>query len=219
MSKYRFCYAKKDEVKYVSHLDFIRTVERAMKRAHFRVAHSQGFNPHPQMAVAVPLSVGLTSQCEYMDIAFDEPMDLKELKERFNAALPDGFHILQIKDLEKEELAKFKYIDLGEYEIYVEYDGNTLPDVEKFMAQEEIVIAKKSKKNVADVDIKPLIHEFTMKEQTDTILTFFAKTATGQVNLKPQLIIEALCKYQPEFHGEFLSARRLKLISTEEVCF
>ena len=220
MSKYRFCYAKEDGVKYVSHLDFIRTVERAMKRGHFPVAHSQGFNPHPSMAVAVPLSVGLTSKCEYMDIGFDEPMDnLEELKERFNAVLPEGFHILEIKDLEKEELAKFKFIDIGEYEIYVEYDGKTLPDIEKFMGQEEIVIPKRSKKGLSDVDIKPLIHEFYIKEQNDFSLIFFAKIAAGQVNLKPQLIITALCKYQPEFHGEFLSARRLKLISSEKVCF
>ncbi len=215
--KYRFRYQKKDEVKYVSHLDFIRVVERAMKRAHLPVAYSQGFNPHPLMAVAVPLSVGVTSQYDLMDIAFEEPQNIEDLIKKFNKALPDGFRILEAKEL--GDLAKFKYIDTAKYEIYVEYDDKTLPDLDAFMAQETILIEKKSKRSLKEVDIKPLIHEVRLEKSEGNVLTLYAVLAAGQVNVKPALLVEAIGKYQPDFSGEYLSACRLELYASQETCF
>lgn len=215
--KYRFLYSKEDPVKFVSHLDFIRVVERAMKRAHLPVAHSLGFNPHPLMAVAVPLSVGVTSECDLMDIAFEEIQDTDSLKQKFNEALPDGFRIKEIKDI--GDLAKFKYIDTASYRIRVEYDGKHVPDMEKFMSQESIFIEKKSKRALKEVDIKPLIHTVKLLSCEDNTITIAATLAAGQINVKPSLLIEAIQKYQPEFTGGYLSACRTALYSSQETCF
>jgi radical SAM-linked protein len=61
-------YTKEERVKYISHLDFLRLVQRAIRRADIPVAYSQGFNPHPRLSFASALAVGVTSEGEYLDI-------------------------------------------------------------------------------------------------------------------------------------------------------
>ena len=71
MSKYVIKYSRGDEVKYISHLDFVRFIHRVIRRANLPMEFSQGFNPHPVMTVAMPLSVGVTASGELMKIGFD----------------------------------------------------------------------------------------------------------------------------------------------------
>ena len=66
MSNYVLKYKRDERVKYISHLDFVRLFHRTVRRAGVSFLYSQGFNPHPIMTVAMPLSVGVTSDCEYL---------------------------------------------------------------------------------------------------------------------------------------------------------
>ena len=93
-SNYYLRYERDERVKYVSHLDFVRVFGRAIRRAHIPVAYSEGFNPHPLLGFALPLSVGYTSECEIIEITLSEEMAPEELKERLNDVLPDGIRIL-----------------------------------------------------------------------------------------------------------------------------
>ena len=65
MSNYVLKYSRGEEVKYISHLDFVRMFHRAVRRAGLPMSYSHGFNPHPVMTVAMPLSVGVTSDVQY----------------------------------------------------------------------------------------------------------------------------------------------------------
>lgn len=68
LSRIRIKYIKGEQVKYISHLDILRTLNRVLKRAELPVAYSQGYNPHPLVSFGLPLSVGVTSEAEYADI-------------------------------------------------------------------------------------------------------------------------------------------------------
>ena len=70
-------YTKGEKVKYISHLDFMRLVQRALRRAEIPVAYSKGFNPHPRLSFASALAVGTTSDGEYLDIILEKEMDPK----------------------------------------------------------------------------------------------------------------------------------------------
>ena len=68
---YRLKYAKSENARYISHLDFVRVLNRTIKRSNLPVTYTEGFNPHPVMVVAMPIGVGATSEDEYIDIDFD----------------------------------------------------------------------------------------------------------------------------------------------------
>ena len=93
MSNYVLKYSRGDEVKYISHLDFVRMFHRSVRRSGLPMSFSQGFNPHPIMTVAMPLSVGVTSDSEFMKIGFEGEFSEEEIKKALNSALPNGFSV------------------------------------------------------------------------------------------------------------------------------
>ena len=80
MNDYCLIYEKTDAAKYISHLDFVRVMGRMMRRASVPVAFSEGFNPHPLLVFALPLSVGYTSGCELMEFRLAEYMPPDEVE-------------------------------------------------------------------------------------------------------------------------------------------
>ena len=104
MSNYVIKYSRGDRVKYISHLDFVRMFHRTVRRAGLPFVFSQGFNPHPVMTVAVPLSVGVTADGEYMKVGFDTELSESEIAAELNRALPDGFCVRAVKRVEGKEL-------------------------------------------------------------------------------------------------------------------
>ena len=89
----RIKFTKEGNAKYISHLDLIRTIQRAARRAGVPVEYSKGFNPHSKIAYGPALAVGISSSGEYMDMDLKEYMEETELVGRLNAALPDGIGV------------------------------------------------------------------------------------------------------------------------------
>ena len=90
----RMKYKKGRRLCYISHLDTLRTFIRACRRAKLPLSYSQGFNPHPLISFLMPLSLGFTSECEYVDIGLEGEISADEAIARLNAALPDGFLVV-----------------------------------------------------------------------------------------------------------------------------
>ena len=75
MSETRIQFIKTDRARYISHLDLMRTFQRAFLRADLHVRHTEGFNPHAYVSIALPLSVGFSSQCEILEFGLPEGED------------------------------------------------------------------------------------------------------------------------------------------------
>jgi len=86
--------AKGQPVKFISHLDWMRAIARALRRARLPVAYSAGYNPHPRLAYGPPLSVGNTSETELVAATLTEAVDPGTFQERLAAALPPGIRVL-----------------------------------------------------------------------------------------------------------------------------
>ena len=84
-------FKKGEQVRFVSHLDVQRMFQRSFRRAGIPVAYSQGFNPHPLTSFATALSVGCSSDAEWIDVKLDRDMSLTEFSMKLNSALPNGF--------------------------------------------------------------------------------------------------------------------------------
>lgn len=96
MSELRFKFCRSGDSKYFSHLDMMRMFQRAFRRAEIPVAYSQGFNPHPEFVIGMPLSVGVESDCEYVDIKLEEPVE--DFVGKMNKALPENIRVLETKE-------------------------------------------------------------------------------------------------------------------------
>lgn len=90
----RVKYSKTGAMKFLSHLELITLLSRAVKRASIPVKYSLGFHPHPKFSFATALSVGVESVAEYLDIEVSPDFDAQMLKRALNESLPAGISVL-----------------------------------------------------------------------------------------------------------------------------
>lgn len=186
LNKYYIKYEKIGKSRYISHLDFLRTIGRAMRRAGLPLKYSEGFNPHPLVSFASPLSVGITSSCELFSIELTTKISVDELLNGLNASLVP---IIKIAEVSLEPI-DFKSITWADYEITPE---NSITDeqIKMFLLNDEIIMDKKTKKGIKETNIREYINRIS--QDGDKILMTLS---TGDnANLKPMLAIEAINKY------------------------
>lgn len=189
---YRLGYTKGERVKYISHLDFLRCVNRSFKRAKVPVKYSQGFNPHILLNIGLPCPVGVSSICEELDIELTTPMENDEIIKRMNSSLPDAIKVLWCK--RKENEPDFYDIEYARYSINFSSDKDF--DTDAFSKENEIMIEKKSKRGMKEVNIKDFIAELKISKIDDG--KYFADaiiSAGNKLNLKPDLLVSALSSY------------------------
>jgi len=153
MDKNRFRYSKTGKAIYISHLDLMAVMQRSLIRAEVNLKYSEGFNPHPYMSVALPLSIGTESLCELMDVrvADAELPDINLLK------LPDGIKILEIYFPERK-FSEISWIEVSGILYYdKKADADILLSLKERFAQKSIVIPKRTKRGYKDLDIAPYI--------------------------------------------------------------
>ena len=150
-SSVRVKFSKMGSLQFISHLDLNRTMKTVMIRAGIPIKYSEGFNPHPKMVFALPLSVGTESVTEYLDFKITTPISEKELTEKLNSAFPEEMRVLDAY----EPSTKFTDIKYAEYVLENEEDFSL-----QALENESIVILKKTKSGEKETDIKPLIKSY-----------------------------------------------------------
>lgn len=193
--KARIKFRKFGAMKFIGHLDIMRYFEKAMRRADIPIAFTGGYSPHMIMSFANPLGVGVTSDGEYFDIELTEPISSEKAVKQLNETMVEGMEIVsfvEIPDTKKE--TGMSIVVAADYLSSVkhgEFPADWKEKVNAFLNQEQIVICKKTKKSEKDVDIKPMIYKFEVREDA-----VYMMVATGSVeNLKPGLVMEAFTKY------------------------
>ena len=94
MSKLRLLFVKEGTAAYISHLDLLRTVQRAFPRTELEIKHSQGFHPHPIISIVLPLPGAQSSDCELLDFEVTQDTDGSGIAEKLNEGLPEGLRVL-----------------------------------------------------------------------------------------------------------------------------
>ncbi len=209
LSKYILKYGRDERVKYISHLDFVRMFHRSVRRSGIPFLFSQGFNPHPIMTVAMPLSVGVTAEGEYMKVGFDKDITDEDIK-KLGDNLPRGFFI---SDWWREgEGISISDLDRADYVVSVEVPKDFSGDVTSVMSKNELVVMKKTKSGVKPSDIRPYIYSLEVAEQGEGyIILNMCLAASNTYNLKPESVIDAMCEYVPGFSKTFMKVHRVTL--------
>jgi len=187
-------YTKDDTIKYISHLDLVRTIQRALRRGNIPITYTQGFNPHPKLAFAAPLSVGITSQGEYMDVSLEEPMNPHDFCCKMNKVLPKGIEFLKAVETEHNTPSLMSLVERAEYDIHI-FKPN--PEIERhlenFINQREIIAEKHGKKGSKLLDIKEMIHRFQVKEvNSQEAIINVILSAGSEKSLNPELLLNTI---------------------------
>ena len=96
VQRVRLEYAKRGRLRFSSHRDFQRALERAIRRAGIPIAFSAGFSPHPRISYANSAPTGAASEAEYVELALTESVDVEAIRSALDAALPEGFDVLRV---------------------------------------------------------------------------------------------------------------------------
>ena len=208
MDKLRLRFAKTGRAVYISHLDLMRTMTRAFLRAGCRLKYSEGFNPHPKISIALPLSVGTQSICELMDFELIDNDLPDDMVHALNHQLPEGLMALEIYEPERKvKDLKWLWIE-GSFEYDDRRAEDVLPGLEKFFAQESIVISRKTKRGVSDSDIKPAIKELKFTVNGDSI-SLSGIISAQEPTLNPELLADALRQKCPNIAPDFAKFKRI----------
>ena len=212
--KLRLRFGKTGRAVYISHLDLMHTMQRAFSRAGYELKYSEGFNPHPQISIALPLSVGAESVCEIMDFRLRQEADPKEIPARLTAVMPEGIEVSECYE-QTRKVAELKYLEI---EGVFEYDDRDTAQMAKklreFYAADEIVITKKTKRGMGESDIKSAIRsiEFLPEEGQVRIK---AVISAQEPTLNPELLADALRQKAPEIAPDFAKFRRIETFDAQ----
>ena len=198
MSKYILKYNKTGYLKYISHLDLMRLFHRAFKRADIKLKYSNGYNPHPKMVIAQPLSLGYESTSEYLEIDTWEDFEEDIILSRLNSILPNGIEIKTCKILASFSKTLAALVEFAEYQIRIDYDDSIrFENLANFLSSPEILVEKyQHKSNTTKIiDIKPLIKSFGyIINDNNIIIDTIIRTGSSQ-NLNPEHFIQGVIKH------------------------
>jgi radical SAM-linked protein len=235
--KARIKFAKYGVIRFIGHLDLMRYFQKAVRRAGIDIAYSEGYNPHQIMSFASPLGLGITSDGEYLDIALNSDIDKDDIVNALNAQMVDGVKILDFVKLKDEAKKSMSKVAAADYVVKIKDDYLDASYIgkeeifkqkfEEFMAQDEIVILKKSKKTENEVNIKPMIIEYSFEDKlsaesvidnfNNKYYVYFKVQAGSVTNLKPELIMEAFRNYlNKEYNKYTYQVHRLDIYATDE---
>lgn len=210
MDKLRLLFSKTGRAVYISHLDLMRTMTRAFLRAGLRLKYSEGFNPHPNISIALPLSVGCESICEIMDFKLLEERAPDEILKLLSDQLPEGIEVIDVYEAQR----KVKELKWLRVEGRFEYDDRDIAamtsSLNEFFSRDSIVIRKKTKRGVGESDIKAAIKELSFEELGD-VVHMSGIISAQEPTLNPELISDALRQLAPEIAPDFAKFKRLEV--------
>lgn len=184
--------SKGEELRFLGHLDYLRTMERIVVRSGIPIAFSEGFNPHMKISLDSALGVGVTADPLYMELKLEKEISEEEIRARMEPQMPKGIAIHHILEAQQEwpKFVAFFNEDVYEMEGPVT-EGASREEAEKkiaeFNGRSSFLYKRVTPKKIREMDVKPMIME-PMKvriEKDRAYLTFsLIRSNTGSVQPK-----------------------------------
>lgn len=207
----RVKFRKYGSIRFIGHLDVMRYFQKAIRRAGIDITYSTGFSPHQIMSFASPLSVGLESNGEYMDIEVNSITSCEDIRNRLNEVAAPGIEVTSVIELPDSAGNAMASVAAASYT--VRFRDGRVPGLDIasalpiFLAKEKIPYTKVTKKGTREIDLKAGIYNVIWKDNAFSMLL----DASSAGNIKPIQLIEALLME----HGEELQENAL-LVTRED---
>jgi len=194
--RYLTKFTKEENIKFISHLDVLKTIQKNIRRAGLPIEYSQGFNPHMNTSIAQPLSVGVYSSGEYMDMVLTTEVNENEIVDKLNETAPSGIKYISAlaipyKEGEKKVPQAMALIDAARYTIKIKYSdvSNLEEEVGKLLEINEWNTVKKSKKGEREVNIRPLVKEFSFWVKDEFLIINVVISTGSREHLSADLLV------------------------------
>lgn len=216
MREVRLRFSKTGQAKYISHLDTNRVFSRAFARAKINLWYTQGFNPRPYMSFSLPLSLGVESFCENVDIRIIDDLTDEEIKVRVNDALPLGIRIVDVYD----DFMDCHDIVYSDYVYKFEFKDNelALEKIKAVLESDTIMAQKKAKQGkrrvLKETDIKQFIVKYNISIRDDNIILNIRLLAGPDKNLNPTLLFDTIIRLI-DMDYEWKSIGRINLLTKD----
>ena len=184
--KLRMQITKDRDIRFISHLEYVRTIERAIRRAKLPAAYSEGFNPHLKFSLASALGVGVVSYTEFVEIELAEPVEIEAAARALDKALPRGIRVLAADAVANNTAALMAEAAGASYVVILPYDKDITEAVANYNDAVELLFKKaapKRKEKFKEIDVKFYIPEIAVElKDGKTIFSFECKiTPTGSM--------------------------------------
>ncbi len=198
MLKLRMRFEKNDLLKYISHLDMMRTFARAMRRANLPLSFSQGFTPRPKIVFASALPVGVTSSGEYMDVEFEEEIEPEDVAARLNSVLPRGLFIKKVNHTQGHPALSSLNGALYLTDIIFNIDISKqilINGISDLLTEKCIIVEKSVRGKTKQFDIASLVYDIRLLSFAKGFAQLNMELSMGQEgNVTPQMVIMAFEK-------------------------
>ena len=212
MKTVRVRFEKTGRANYISHLDLNRTMTRALRRAAIPLWYTEGFNRHPYITFAAPLSLGFEGLRESMDFRLEEDMPMDELADRLNAVMPEGLRVVQAG----EARMKPGELEAARYRLTFSCPRKAL---EELLSQPALLVEKRTKKKeLKEIDIRPLLYDIRLSDTAEGACMEITLPSSGSQNINPTLLLQALRK-QPGMESVTCRVLRLDLLAKDGAPF
>lgn len=186
---YRFQYARRGVMRFIGQLEVNRLFSRAVRRAGLPMRYSQGYHPLPRMMFGPPPPVGVASEAEFLDLELARRLPPETIKEKLQAAMPEGLVILSADEMPMRTSPISAVITGFDYEVQPPEGSNFSWDRDRiadFLAQESVVIKQKREKGDREVDLRTRVRGLEAGE--DGRLRMGLRVAEGP-GVKPQEVV------------------------------
>lgn len=195
--KVRIKFSKHGALKFIGHLDIMRYFQKAFRRSGIDIAYTEGFSPHQVMSFAAPLGIGLESDGEYMDVELNSLESVEDVKARLNAQMAEGMEVLSVTLLPEKTGSAMAAVAAAGY--YIDFRSGYAPPqgwqsvIEEFLAVEHIMVEKRTKKSLLEIDLKPSIYDLKRSSYRGRDCLYLMVNASSAGNIKPAMVVVALC--------------------------
>jgi radical SAM-linked protein len=159
-------YAKRGKMRFASQLDVARSFERGVRRAELPIAYSVGFTPHPKISYAGGVPTGVASEAEYLSLTLTSRTEADAVRERLNAALPDGIHVIAVA--EDSGGLPASRLTVSEWQVALPSlpPDNVVPVVEDFLALTEAPVERLTSKGLRRMDARAAVVSLDVRQGT-----------------------------------------------------
>ncbi len=219
MQRIRARLGKMEQIKWISHLDYMRAIERSLRRSGLPLVYTQGFNPHPKFAAASALAVGVTSEGECFDFYLERPMRTMDFRRRMSQVLPTGIPIFEAVSVPLTEPALGAIVNAAWYTGCTRRDSDmTEKEVERLVLQvlssPQLPVKRQCKRGEKAVDIRPLVFDLkAVLEHGDELLLLMWVATGNEGSVRPEEILRVVSDWSSsKICPDFVRLHRNRLL-------
>ena len=185
-------YAKRGKMRFASQLDVARAFERGVRRADLPIAYSVGFTPHPKISYAGGVPTGVASEAEYLSLALTSRTEADAVRERLNAALPDGIHVIAVTE-DSGKLPASR-LTVSEWQIALPSlpPDNVVPVVEEFLALSEAPVERLTSKGLRRMDARAAVVSLDVRQDSGAGSALRMVVRHTVPSVRPEDVLNAL---------------------------